>query len=151
MSLVKLSFVIPTLCAGACLGGCRDYQVTLNERPIYQPPAVIEKIALADTALETCIDQVIHDQQVTAIENLTQLRCSNAGVRSLSGLEQLAYLREVDLSNNDIVKIDSLFALPNLLLLRLTGNDKLACEQLSQLKNKNSALNVEGPSHCAAQ
>ncbi len=148
MSVSNL-FKINLLVCG-CLGlqGCRDYQVTLNERPIYQPPTLVEKIALADAALETCIEQVIQDQQVTAIKDLWQLRCSNAGVRSLAGLEQLAYLKELDLSDNGIIKIDSLFELPELSLLRLADNEKLDCEQLKRLKEKNGALKIEAPTQC---
>ena len=128
--------------------GCRDYQVTFNDRPIYQTPVLLEKIALADPALENCVAQTIIDQSINKIENLTRLICTSAGIRSVSGLEQLAFLQELDLSNNEINKVDSLLQLENLLLLRLPENANIDCAQLSGLQNKKSDLNIEGPAHC---
>lgn len=135
---------------GLSLGACQDYQVTLNERPLYQPPTLIDKIALADQSLETCIGQIIADQRITDIQAFTRLRCSSTGVRSVSGLEQLSFLEEVDLSNNALVNIDSLFSLPHLKRLHVQDNETLDCMQLKRLQEKNPELQLEAPDHCQA-
>ena len=130
------------------LSACQSYQVTLNDRPIYQPPDLLSGLAMADAALETCVEQTIIDERIVALEKLTRLRCTNAGIQSVTGLEQLAFLRELDVSDNDIRGIDSLFKLGHLALLRLPGNAQLNCEQLSRLGKSKGALKIEAPSQC---
>lgn len=103
---------------------------------------------MADPALEACIQQTILDQRIVELEQFTRLRCTNTGVRSLSGIEQLPHLRELDFSNNELNKIDSLFKLEALNLLRVQENPQLDCDQLRVLKSARNELTVQGPSHC---
>ena len=122
--------------------------MTLNERPVYQPPSLLAGFAMADPALEACIEQTILDQRIIELEQFTRLRCTSAGLRSLSGLEQIPYLQEVDFSNNALNRIDSLFKLAALNLLRVVGNPQLDCNQLRGLTSGRNNLTVEAPSHC---
>ena len=147
--MVKIGLYLTVCLLGACvLTACQKYRVTLNERPLYQPPALIDKIALADTALETCVEQIITDQRITELKNLQRLRCSNAGIQSIAGLEQLTWLQELDVSSNDLRQIDSLFKLEHLRRLRLVENANLNCAQMRQLKAENQKLTIEAPAHC---
>lgn len=132
------------------LTACQDYQVKLNERPIYEPPVLINALALADAALETCVAQTITDGDITAIEQLTTLRCTHAGIMSVSGLEQAKFIQRLDLSNNELQSINSIAALTQLTQLILKGNTNLDCDELAAVKNKNRELIIQAPAHCAA-
>lgn len=144
----KLSPALFIIIFLAILSACQKYQVTLNERPIYTPPELLEGLATADPALEACIQQTILDGNIVKLEGLTRLRCTHAGIRSLTGLEQLAWLQELDLSNNELSNIDKLFKLERLTHVRLVENAGLDCDQLKALKAARKNIILEGPNQC---
>ncbi len=123
---------------------CAQYDVRLNDRLIYSPPGLLESVHAQDPALRVCIKQTIEDQQITAVEQLQQLNCSNAGIRKLNGLSQFMELRKLKLDSNRLLDITELHKLPKLHTLLLSGNrivDPLALASLTELKildlNKN--------------
>ena len=127
---------------------CSTYQVTLNNRSVYQPPALLRAIAVADPALETCIEQTIVDQAVVDIKDLVDLRCTHTGIVSLTGLEQLTHLAQLDLSNNLLTAISSLLNIESLILINLLGNPELVCDQVERIKAAKPAVTIRVPKHC---
>lgn len=129
------------------LGGCNRYQVSLNNNEIYSPPPLYAKFELLDDALHTCVQQTIADQRVHNVKQLTALRCSNAGIRSLAGLEHFAWLKRLDLSANSITDGASLRALTRLQYLNITDNPQLDCAELPKADTLNDA-EILAPAHC---
>lgn len=129
------------------LSGCNRYQVTLNNNEIYSPPPLYTKFELTDDALNTCVQQTIADQQVHSVKQLEALRCSNAGIRSLAGLEHFAWLKRLDLSANAIVDGAALGALTRLQYLDITGNPQLKCADLPKADTL-SDTEILAPAHC---
>lgn len=146
-----LGLWLPAIVALLSMNACQRYQVTLNERPLYEPPDLLPTFALADKALETCIAQTITDNKVVKLEQLITLRCTSAGVRSVSGLEQARFVRTLDLSNNELTSVAALMKLEHLDYLLLRGNSTLGCETLANLRNQKPKMRVDGPDHCEAK
>jgi Leucine-rich repeat (LRR) protein len=136
-------------CAGivlVCLGGCARYQVTLNEQPIYTPPPLYSQFEVADEALKNCLRQTIADQNITQAEQLTQLVCRHAGIRSLQGLEKFTALEALDLSYNALRDLTPLQNLGKLKLLRINNNPDLQCDTLPGARPD---LSITTASHCS--
>lgn len=128
------------------LGGCARYQVTLNEQPIYSPPPLYSQFEVADESLKNCLHQTIADKQITRAEQLTQLVCRHAGIKSVQGLEVFAALEELDLSHNALRNLKPLRGLAKLRLLKINDNPDLMCDTVPQIA---SDLHIINSSHCA--
>lgn len=118
----KLIFIICALIASILLLGCKDFAISVNQKEIYAPPAIFTNYKIADTQLDACIEQTISDARVTSPEQLTQLNCSNAGIKSLAGLDTFYALEELNLADNQLVNIDELATLGRLKVLVLSNN-----------------------------
>lgn len=105
---------------------------------------------MADTNLRNCIQQHIEDQEIYAPEELKQLACSSAGIESLDGLERFSRIEQLDLENNPLTQISTLFMLANLQYVDLRGNSNIGCEELNRLKRlvNNSS---QFPLECTAE
>jgi len=152
------------------LYGCENYQVSLNEMPLYEPPGLLTDLAATDPALRDCLDQTIADSKVTQAGQLTSLFCSHAGIKSIAGVQQftalvlvnladneitslegltsLSKLSRIDLSNNALTELQPLLNLPKLKAVNLAGNKQLRCTDIELLKHK-PGLVVQAPEHCA--
>lgn len=130
------------LLATAALSGCDRYRVSLNDNPIYNPRPLYADFEVLDEALDTCIRQTIADQRIHDIEQLIALNCSNAGIRTLEGLERFAWLQKLDLSANSIGNASALRELPHLQYAKLTQNPQLNCADLP------TAPELLAPQHC---
>ncbi|WP_317930617.1 leucine-rich repeat domain-containing protein [Halioxenophilus sp. WMMB6] len=163
--------IFPSLVAavGLLISACSNYQVSLNEMSVYQPPSLLTDVRANDTALADCINQHIKDQQVTEASTLERLLCSSAGISTLAGLSQfrgvqllnlsdnsitsltgmqgMAELRELNLANNELTDVQELFNLPKLEWVDLTGNQAVSCTDLQQL-SKLPGLTVVAPATC---
>lgn len=120
----------------------------MNDRNVYTPPTLLKSFALADGALESCITQTIKDKGLTKESQLTQLVCTHAGVASLAGIEQLQFLQELVLKNNQLLNVRALTKLPNLTLVHLQENPSLPCEQIDALAKTKPGLNIIKPDQC---
>ncbi|ACE85787.1 leucine-rich repeat domain-containing protein [Cellvibrio japonicus] len=152
--------------------GCQKYSVSLNDKVIYTPPGLFKDYQITDELLAGCVEQTISDKQITQIEQLTQLNCSNAGIRSLAGLEKFYALSELNLAYNQLTDVTTLGKLARLQRLVLTGNpiedatallplvnlqelnlaevSRLRCASLDQLKRNlaEQKAKVIWPGHC---
>jgi hypothetical protein len=155
-----------------CLSGCNRYSVSLNDKVVYMPPGLFKNYQLADSQLATCVKQTIVDKAITRAEDLIQLNCSNAGIRSLVGLSQFFALKELNLAdnlltdiseiqylgrleilflhNNQINNTEPLLRLLHLKELNVEKNPNLNCSSLNQLlKNyEDQPLVAKKPTHC---
>ena len=154
----------------ALIAGCtdlREYDITLNDRPIYRPASLFSDYAVSDPALAICIEQMIEDQRAETASQLAYINCSNAGIRSLDGLGtfigleaiklsgnrirnlvevgQLRGLVELYLDDNQIVDAVPLTNLQRLKKLDLSANDKLQCHGLKRL---DAGIAITAPEHC---
>ena len=152
---MKLFFssTIPTLLTVTtliCLTGCEGYTYTLNEQPIFSTPetTLFSDYSLSDSSLQSCTEQAILDQSVTQPDQLTYLNCSNAGISNLDGLEIFTGLTHINLNGNKLTKIKPLLRLPKLQVTALEANNRLDCNQGTQLTSKLKG-SVKLPAHCS--
>lgn len=152
--------------------GCKNYSVSVNENVVYTPPSIYKDYQLADAQLRDCVEQTIIDLHITSAEDLTRLNCSNAGIKSLSGLDKFFALKELNLADNQLADISEIGQLgrmeklvltnnsikdpaPLLHLLHLTQlhlekNPQMTCKDLQQLQQnlKNQKLDLLLPKQC---
>lgn len=143
-----LFFVFCSFCS--LLFGCKGYEVTINQQPVYTPPTVASLEGIADDNLAHCINQTLADQDISRAAQLKRLICTKAGIEDLTGIEQLEGLEQLDLSHNALERITPLLMLKQLTLVRLKDNPELSCsdlEQLVQLRGKD--MELEKPAHCS--
>jgi len=118
----------------ALLPGCAHYDVTVNERIVYTPVPLFKDFVVDDPALAACLAQTIEDQQITGVSQLRNLRCSSAGIASLTGLERFSALERLDLSSNRVADITALTALSSLRELYLRDNQLATAAPLMDLR-----------------
>lgn len=152
--------------------GCKNYSVSVNENVVYTPPSIYKDYQLPDAQLHDCVEQTIIDLHITSAEDLTRLNCSNAGIKSLAGLDKFFALKELNLADNQLADISEIGQLgrmeklvltnnsikdpaPLLHLLHLTQlhlekNPQMACKDLQQLQQnlKNQKLDMLLPKQC---
>ncbi|BFM06430.1 hypothetical protein [Halioxenophilus aromaticivorans] len=167
----KISFSTG-LAATIALAGCQDYRVSLNDRPVYQPPGMVRDIQAQDPALNACIAQWISDQNITQHRQLNALNCSHAGISDITGLNQFTGLQQVnladnqiqsiegllglsqitrlDLSGNNLTQLQTLLNLPRLEWVDLRGNKGVRCDEVGQM-TAGGDVEVEAPNHCNAR
>ena len=144
--------------------GCKNYSVSVNENVVYTPPSIFKDYQIADAQLRDCVEQTIYDLHVN---------CSNAGIKSLAGLDKFFALKELNLADNqlaDISEIGKLGRLEKLVLsnnqiknpapllhllhlnqLHLDKNPSLTCKDLQQLQQNlnNQKLDLILPAQCS--
>jgi len=147
------------------ISSCKTYSISVNNNLVYTPPPLFKDFAIEDTHLRECVEQTIIDNHITNAFELTQLNCSHAGIRSLSGLETFSSIATLNLADNNIQSIAALTnmsqlrililreneltsAEPTLHLLQLqeldiAANDKLACNDIKQLQANSDKVNFK--------
>ena len=151
------------------LVACAGYEVTLNERVVYDPfPGEPSDDLLEDANLQGCLNQLLDENQ-SSIESITLIACPDSGISSLAGIEALSNLEQLELSNNAISDLSPLSnlkklrvlslrnnqvrdirALNNLPILRfvsLIGNNNIPCRQLDTLQEK-AGSGLSRPQSC---
>jgi Leucine-rich repeat (LRR) protein len=148
------------------LNACSDYQLTLNEQVLYEPPTLFAQFKMADPALDTCVRQTIQDKKISKPGQLAILSCSNAGIKTLAGIETFKQLQELNINDNEIDNIEPLavlgqlktllaknnklrdlqplFDLEKLQTLDVTGMDAINCDELNKLQ----LTTLSAPEHC---
>lgn len=128
------------------LTGCSQYEFTFNEQPVAGVPKLAEKMDVADHDLAECIDQIVYDQRITQLNQLTRLSCQQNNIRSLEGINQLQQLSYVNLSRNALRDATPLLSLPHLAEVDLRGNSGIECGSVRQLAAR--GVHVHSPAHC---
>lgn len=129
------------------LSGCGSYAFTLNEQSVYTPPPLFNAYDISDSNLHNCVQQTIADRRIRDAGAVTLLECTYGGIETLEGLEVFAGLKQLNLAHNLLDKIDPLLQLPALERVKLTGNPKLECTDLSTLTER--GVIVDKPDHCS--
>jgi hypothetical protein len=104
------------------ISACQKYQVSLNDKVIYTPPGVFKDYQITDQQLADCVEQTIYDLHASSVEQITQLNCSNAGIKSLAGLGKFYALTALNLADNQLTAIDEISKLGRLQILILNNN-----------------------------
>lgn len=129
------------------LSGCENYTYTFNEQPVFEQPDLFTDYKITDQGLSNCVKQAIFDEKAHKAGALRQLNCSNAGIRTLAGLEVFTGLTHVNLENNSLTEIKPLLFLGQLKTVLLAGNDKLNCVDARLLAEQTDGQ-VSLPTHC---
>ena len=171
MKLFKTELARALLLVLLMLGtGCAElgrYDITVNNVTVYEPTAPYTVSGIEDPGLAACLTQSLLDIDARAATDLAALNCSDAGIQSLTGLEQFTQIQSMKLSSNNIrnlLIIERLTALHQLWLddndvvdpipvlrmtglreLNLAGNLRLQCPDPS---NVPSQLSLNLPDHC---
>jgi Leucine-rich repeat (LRR) protein len=156
----------------ATLISCNDLSVNLNNKVIYTPTLLFKEFTMADEHLKSCLEQTIADKHISKASELTQLNCSHAGIKSLSGIEMFSELTELNLNENNLNDIHELETLSKLqvVMLRknnltsaepflkllhlkevdLAENEQLKCREVTQIEHNFSKneLKLIRPTHC---
>lgn len=158
-----------TLLLALILGGCADYQFTVNDRVVYTPAPLYADYEIPDRALADCVAQHVEDAEITQPDALLALNCSHAGVTDLAGLDVFSKLTMLKLSDNRIEEIqaladmsalqelhldgnalknaDPIRELPELEYLDLRDNPDLVCRQMEPFR-RHTGLKLHLPRHC---
>lgn len=125
LSLTELAIglLVPSLVVLVSCSQLSEYDVTLNNVTVYQGSRPNQIQPIEDAALETCLRQLLVDQRTNQTTDLTAANCSDAGIRSLAGIEQFTALRSLKLSGNAIRNLVVLERLEQLEQLWLNRND----------------------------
>lgn len=110
-----------------------NYAVNVNNKTVYTPPSIFKNYKISDQNLHNCVEQTIFDKHITRAEELTQLNCSNAGIKSIAGLETFFALKELNLAENNIADVQTLSKLGQLTKLILRKNELTETEPLLHL------------------
>lgn len=115
------------------LAGCKTYSVSVNNNLVYTPPSIFKNFSIADANLRACVEQTILDKRITKAEELKQLNCSHAGIKSLAGLEAFYAIEQLNLAENALQSITPLTTISALKVLILRKNNLTNAEPLLHL------------------
>jgi hypothetical protein len=154
--LNRTALLLAALLAGGCSNG--PYRITFNDNVIYDPALPPERRQFPDPGLQACVNQVMAADATLTLSSITLLACPDAGIQDLAGIEVLAALEQLEVSNNRISNIAPLASLRNLRVLgirnnslgnigilvgmpilrfvTLQGNPGISCRQLDELGEK---------------
>jgi Leucine-rich repeat (LRR) protein len=150
--LIYLVFLIPL--TTAC--SFNPYAISVNDNVVYSPSGNIIEEVVRDPGLQGCINAYLNNNAEATLETISQLSCTDAGITSLIGLNNIPNLSLLDVSNNRITDLSPVIYLENLRILRiannslrdistlsslnllnfidLSGNELISCRQLDQLE-----------------
>jgi len=104
------------------LAACSSYDVTVNERRVFNTAPLYTDFEIADEALHNCVTETIASQRISSASQLKELNCRELGIVNLSGIGTFTGLETVRLSNNNIRDIEPLKPLSSLQVLYLDHN-----------------------------
>ncbi|MCG8311992.1 MAG: hypothetical protein MI976_02145 [Pseudomonadales bacterium] len=85
--------------------------------------------AISDPALKSCLLEVATENNWTQAEQVTQLKCHSANVKSIKGIEHLPNLETLSLYNNKLIQLDA-----DLTQFKRLNSLNLARNNIKQLK-----------------
>ena len=129
------------------LAACNSYDVTVNERRVFNTEPLFTGFEIPDEALRTCVTDTIASQRISSAAQLKELDCRDRGISDLSGIGTFTGLETLRLSNNNIRSIAALQPLSSVQELYLDHNqviDPVPLYDLMSLRvldiNRNSDL-----------
>ena len=145
--------------------------LSLASMPVYAVPIQPEVPIFIDQQLQSCFDEEVSAHGWTATEQVNKLECSDRGIESVEGIQELVNLVELNLSENRIdylpslnllqqlkslnfnhnrlTDIHGLQGLIGLTQLNLSGNRQLDPVQVKELIQGNRGLTHIGVGHIA--
>lgn len=112
------------------IAGCKTYSVSLNNNIVYTPAPLFKDYIIDDAHLRSCVEQTITDEKITKADELKQLNCSHAGIKSLAGLEKFHQIEQLNLAENTVESIAPLSNFGQLRVLILRKNNLTSAEPL---------------------
>lgn len=109
---------------------------------------LIVDIRFADQQLQSCLLNTASSEGWIAINEVTALSCEQHNIQTLSGIENLKALTQLDLSANQITDISPLLALTNA-QINLQDNSQIACARLDALQASLGQHAINRPNQCA--
>lgn len=134
MSAKSLVYIVFFALQITILSGCQGYRWTLNEQPVYTPPALFTAYEIDDAQLKACVQETILSDKITAAEQLIQLSCSYNTISSTQGLSVFTQLQKLDLSHNQLNDIDALKLINQLQYIDISANSLLSCNDIDRLR-----------------
>lgn len=157
MKLKKIVYIaLIALILSAC--NFNPYAISVNDNILYSPSGNIVEKVVDDPGLQACINTYLSDNPDAELDTISQLSCTDSGITSLIGLNNIPNLNLLDVSNNRISDLSPVIYLTNLRVLRiannsvrnintltnlsllnfidLSGNDLISCRQLDQLESR---------------
>lgn len=105
---------------------------------------------IQDISLQMCmastLDKDIKNISTSDLRSLTKLYCSDAGIRSLSGIEVASNLEVLQLDSNEITNVAPVVSLSKLYFLNIENNNVTSLSSLGQ--GSYSALSVSANKNC---
>jgi len=152
---MKILQLRPTLLLGSILLGsvvltsCAGYQISLNEQPLGKTRPLLAVETTDDPALTACLQQTVEDTGIVAPEELTQLICSSAGIRSINDLPHYPALKRLSLKGNELTAVAAASQLTQLEFLDVSDNPSLDCTHIALIrKSLGDQVEIVLPDHC---
>ena len=139
------ALLIALLMSGTGCAELGQYDITVNNVTVYKPSAPFTVSGVKDSALNACLTQSLLDIDARMATDLVSLNCSDAGIESLTGLEQFTQIQSMKLSGNNIRNLLLLERLTTLNQLWLNNNDvvdPIPVLRMTGLKELNLAGNA---------
>lgn len=136
----------------------RQYSVSINNQPVFNPNTGSVGYAVRDADLQGCFNLALRQQNTNDPLALQTLSCAGAEVEDLTGIGRFARLRFVDLGRNrigdltplanlsqlaglnlpgnQISDISTLLTMPALTAVNLADNPRIPCSQLDVLQQR---------------
>ena len=116
------------------ISACSNYSIDINQNEVYRPPTLYTNYELADENLHNCVRQTIRDNGLNSPQQLLELRCTYAGIKSLEGLAQFSRIERLSLKGNQLESINELLQFTRLTYLDISENNVHECQTISQLR-----------------
>ena len=144
----KHIFLTLSVCLCISLAACSNYNFSLNDRLLYEPPTLFRDYQIADSALANCLEATIEQKNISRGEQLLALNCNQAGIQSLQGLAVFSRLQTLSLRENPIQNFEAIYQLTYLRTLDLGGLSSASCPAALSLRQL-PLERLELPTHCS--
>lgn len=150
------------------LSACHPYEVSVNDKVVYEPAPLFQDYAITDPTLKACVKASIREQHVKRANELKELICPAGDIQSLEGIsvftgltklgladnklssirgvKSLLRLKRLNVKGNTVADFSELKGLRELILIDATANKNARCETLPESTN---SLEVRRPEHCS--
>jgi Leucine-rich repeat (LRR) protein len=126
--------------------GCaRKFTVSVNQQTLYDPRALSGLVQVADAGLQSCINLLMRQQQLSDATQIRVIACPVLQIETLEGIQALSGLRFVDVSNNLLSNLDPLRQLGNLSSVNAPNNQLQDISGILNINSLTSAVLSDNP------